>query len=189
MRPLPDGRAWRVSILSLCFISQLFFGAADSMAQKVKKNPGKKKAYASATPTPGPGAQVPLPIGHEAKGLIFPDIDENGILRGRFNAGTARRVDENHMDFQDLKITTFTEQQQPDLLVEMSKSTLDLETRILSSPTPTRIKRADFEVAGDRADFDTARRQGTLSGHVKMIITDAQKYSKPSPTPSSTAQP
>lgn len=191
MLPFPNGRARRVLVLITLIATQLSLLAWDASAQKAKKSGGQKKnakAGATATGTPAPSSLVPLPIGHEAKGLVFPDIDEDGHLRGRFTAGTAMRVDQNHMEFHDLQITTFNDQGQPDLMVEMSSSVLDLDTRRLSSPTPTRIRRTDFDVMGDSADFDTVKRQGTLTGHVKMTITDPQKFSgaKPSPKPSAT---
>ena len=158
-----------------------FLAARECWAQQAKKG-GRKKpvptASASATASATPVSEVPLPIGHEAKGLVFPDFDENGQLRGRFTAGTARRVDENHMEFRDLNITTYAENNQVDLQVNMTESTLDLNTKVLSSNQPTRIKRTDFEITGDRARFDTAARHGTLSGHVKMIITDAAKFTQ-----------
>ena len=72
---------------------------------------GRKKR-ATATPSASPGEQsltnIPLPIGHEAKGLVLPDFDANGHLRGRIEAGTAHRIDEEHVGFQILKITTYT---------------------------------------------------------------------------------
>ncbi|MGI9114332.1 MAG: hypothetical protein ACR2FX_04740 [Chthoniobacterales bacterium] len=121
---------------------------------------------------------MPLPIGHEAKGLVLPDIDENGHVRGRFTAGTARRLDGNHMEFRDLSITTFTDDDQVDLQIAMTDSVLDLTTHVLSSNQRTTIKRSDFEIVGDHARFDTAARHGTLTGNVKMVITDAAKFTE-----------
>ncbi len=179
MLRFPSGRARRVLVCILIGGSVLSLPA--SFAQQAKK-PGKKKA-ASASPTANPEAnsQVPLPIGHEAKGLVFPDIDVNGQLRGRFTAGTARRVDQGHMEFRDLNITTYTDDNQVDLQIGMTDSTLDLNTHVLSSAQRTTIKRSDFEIAGDRARFDTAARHGTLTGNVKMVLTNAQKYTESKP--------
>ena len=152
--------------------------APAQFAQQAKKR-AKKSASPSATAESI--SQVPLPIGHEAKGLVLPDIDENGHVRGRFSAGTARRVDADHMEFRDLSITTFTDDDQVDLQIKMADSVLDLTTHVLSSAQRTTIKRSDFEIAGDRARFDTAARNGTLTGNVKMVITDAAKFTQPKP--------
>ena len=136
----------------------------------------RKKGRATATPTASPGEQsltnIPLPIGHEAKGLVLPDFDGEGHLRGRFEAGTAHRIDQEHIGFQHLKITTYTPEDQPDLQIDMRTSVLDLTTRVLSSQERTTIQRADFNIAGDSVYFDTNTRTGRLIGNVKMVITD-----------------
>src|SRR5207302_3974319 len=126
------------------------------------------------TATPGEQSltNIPLPIGHEAKGLVLPDFDPNGHLRGRFEAGTARRMDQEHIGFQHLKITTYTPQSEPDLQIDMNTSVLDLKTRVLSSKERTTIRRADFNITGDSVQFDTNSKTGRLIGNIKMVITD-----------------
>jgi hypothetical protein len=137
---------------------------------------GKKRTRTGATSSASPGEQsltnIPLPIGHEAKGLVLPDFDGDGRLRGKFEAGTAHRIDQEHVGFQHLKITTFTPESQPDLQIDMHTSVLDLKTRILSSQERTTIQRSDFNIAGDSVQFDTNSRTGRLIGNVKMVITD-----------------
>jgi hypothetical protein len=139
----------------------------------------KGKARAKATPSASPGEQsltnIPLPIGHEAKGLVLPDFDGEGHLRGKFEAGTAHRIDQEHVGFEHLKITTYNPEDQPDLKIDMSTSVLDLKTRILSSKERTTIQRADFNIAGDSVEFDTNSRTGRLIGNVKMVITDKSR--------------
>jgi hypothetical protein len=189
MLPFLNGRAGRV-IFSGLFT--LLIAPADFAQQSKKHKKAKTTASPSesATASPGSGSQVPLPIGHEAKGLTLPDIDENGHLRGRFVAGTAKRVDENHMQFHDLNITTYTEDNKIDLQIAMADSLLDLNTRVLTSPQRTTIKRADFEIVGDTVRFDTAKRHGTMTGNVKMVITDQSKLRpQKSPQPSPQKQP
>jgi hypothetical protein len=136
----------------------------------------KKKAGPSAKPGASPAEQsltnIPLPIGHEAKGLVLPDFDTEGRLKGRFEAGTARRIDQEHVGFQNLKITTYTPENQTDLRIDMQTSVLDLKTRILSSQERTTIQRSDFNIAGDSVQFDTNAKTGKLIGNVKMVITD-----------------
>ena len=137
---------------------------------------GKGKPRAKAAPSASPGEQsltnIPLPIGHEAKGLVLPDFDADGHLRGKFEAGTAHRIDEGHVGFAQLRITTFTPEDQQDLRIDMSTSVLDLKTRILTSKARTTIHRADFNIAGDSVEFDTNSKTGRLIGNVKMVITD-----------------
>jgi hypothetical protein len=136
----------------------------------------KGKPGTKASPSASSGEQsltnIPLPIGHEAKGLVLPDFDVDGHLRGKFEAGTAHRIDQEHIGFERLKITTYTPENQPDLKIDMSTSVLDLKTRILSSKERTTIQRSDFNIAGDSVEFDTNSKTGRLVGNVKMVITD-----------------
>ena len=119
---------------------------------------------------------IPLPIGHEAKGLVLPDFDLQGHMRGRFEAKNATRIDQDHVRFIDLKMVTFTEKNEPDLKFDMTDAVLNLDTRVLESKQRTKIKRADFELEGDTMQFDTKTRQGTLVGNVKMIILDQKHF-------------
>ncbi len=141
------------------------------LAAEPEASPQKTKSPSSLT-------NIPLPVGQEAKGLVLPDFDASGHLRARFEAGTAKRVDTDHLQFTNLKVMTFTEQNTADLLMEMPASTLDLNSRIIVSQVRTTVKRADFNIAGDSMHFDTVSRKGTLIGNVKMVITDQSELKK-----------
>src|SRR5436309_15292464 len=160
---------WLLAIL----VPILITAAQVSAQSKARK---RKQAGGAASATVSPGEQtlanIPLSIGHEAKGLVLPDFDGEGHLRGRFEAGTARRIDQEHVGFQHLKITTYTPESQPDLQIDMHTSVLDLKTRILSSQERSTIQRADFNIVGDSVQFDTNTRTGRLIGNVKMVITE-----------------
>ena len=160
-------------ICLLCAVLSILVGFPAALAQS-KGRKGKPRGKAGPSSSAGEQSltNIPLPIGHEAKGLVLPDFDGDGHLRGKFEAGTARRVDEEHVGFEQLKITTYTPEDQQDLRIDMSTSVLDLKTRILSSKARTTIKRADFNIAGDSVEFDTNSRTGRLVGNVKMVITD-----------------
>jgi hypothetical protein len=160
---------WLVPVLlSIALSASHLF--AESKGEK------KKQARARVSPRASPSEQnltnIPLPIGHEAKGLVLPDFDGEGHLRGRFEAGTARRIDQEHVGFEHLQITTYTPESQPDLQIDMHTSVLDLKTRVLTSQERTKIQRADFNIEGDSVQFDTNTRTGRLIGNVKMVITD-----------------
>ena len=165
-------QSWLVCLMP--FLLSIAVSASDVFAQS--KGHKKKQARATMTSSASPGEQsltnIPLPIGHEAKGLVLPDFDSEGHLRGRFEAGTAYRIDEGHVGFQHLKITTYTPESQPDLRIDMQTSVLDLKTRILSSQQRTTIQRTDFNIVGDSVQFDTNTKTGRLIGNVKMVITD-----------------
>jgi len=160
--------AWSILVTLLIAVS------ADAAKPK-----NKEQQELTATPTATPGEQglanIPLPIGHEAKGLVLPDFDLQGHLRGRFEAESAKRLDEVHISFHTLKIMTYTPDQQPDLTIELSEAILNMRTRILSSNERSTIKRSDFNIVGDSVEFDTNSRVGKLIGNVKMVITSQSK--------------
>src|ERR1041384_416347 len=166
-------RGFVLGIWALSVVISLSICAPNASAQsKGRKGKPRGKAAPSASTGEQSLTNIPLPIGHEAKGLVLPDFDGDGHLRGKFEAGTAHRIDEGHIGFQQLKITTYTPEDQQDLRIDMSTSVLDLKTRVLSSKARTTIQRADFNIAGDSVEFDTNSRTGRLIGNVKMVITD-----------------
>ena len=163
-------------VLGVLLALIVYSAAAENPRKTGKRGKGAKKNEASPRTSVSPGEQsltnIPLPIGHEAKGLTLPDFDTEGRLRGKFTAGSAKRIDQDHIDFNDLKITTYTEDNQVDLQIDMHTSTFDLTTRILSSKERTSVSRRDFNVVGDSAIFDTNARTSRIIGNVKMVITD-----------------
>src|SRR5438128_9123007 len=175
-------RAVRVNRLYLrfarCLLSILLVAIVCALEPALGAKPkgGKKEKILTTTPSASAGQQsltnIPLPVGHEAKGLVLPDFDLEGHLRGRFEAVSARRIDEEHVGFHALKITTYSPENRPDLTIEMNDSVLDLKTRILSSKERTTVRRADFNIVGDSVQFDTSTHTGKLIGNVKMVITD-----------------
>jgi len=166
-RPCLSRLGWLLSILLL----SIFVSTEITLAQA---KPGKKRKLGKAAATASPGAQsltnIPLPIGHEAKGLVLPDFGSDGRLVGKFSAKTARRIDESHVGFEDLEIVTYTPENQADLQIGMHTGVLDLNTRLLSSHERTAVKRADFTIEGDAVEFDTNKRTGHLIGNVKMVL-------------------
>jgi hypothetical protein len=167
-------RHWRWFVWLVPFLLSIAVPESHLFAES--KGQKKKQGRARVSPKGSPAQQsltnIPLPIGHEAKGLVLPDFDGEGHLRGKFEAGTARRIDQEHIGFQHLKITTYTPESQPDLQIDLQTSVLDLKTRVLSSQERTTIQRADFNIAGDSVQFDTNTKTGRLVGNVKMVITD-----------------
>lgn len=168
---------WVLSILSLSILFSTEPSFAKSKTPKLKKK--RSQPTATVAPNTSPAEQglanIPLATGHEAKGVVLPDFDPDGHLRGRFEAGTVRRIDDGHIGFQDLKITTYTPEKNIDLQIDLRTSVLDLKTRILSSHEHTVVRRSDFNIVGDSAEFDTATRTGRLIGNVKMVISDTSE--------------
>src|SRR5438046_4795050 len=84
---------WLLAIL----VPILITAAQVSAQSKARK---RKQAGGAASATVSPGEQtlanIPLPIGHEAKSLVLPDLDGEGPLRGRLRARTAQRNNERN---------------------------------------------------------------------------------------------
>ncbi len=177
--PVRMNRTSRCWFLAICLLPVVLAVSSVGPAALAQSKGRKGKPRAKPGPSASPGEQsltnIPLPIGHEAKGLVLPDFDGDGHLRGKFEAGTAHRIDEGHIGFDQLKITTYTPEDQTDLKIDMSTSVLDLKTRILSSKARTTIQRSDFNITGDSVQFDTNSRTGRLIGNVKMVITDKSR--------------
>ncbi len=172
MLPFRDGRSGIWGLVFCFLLLAILFSVEAAFAAKPK---AKKEKTPTPTPSASAGEQnltnIPLPIGHEAKGLVLPDFDVEGHLRGRFEAVSAKRIDEEHIGFHGLKIFTYTPENQPDLTIELSESVLNLKTRVLSSKERTTVKRADFNIVGDSVEFDSNTHTGKMVGNVKMVIT------------------
>lgn len=172
-REIPVTRSHLRQVLSF-WLASVLMCIVIAAPQVFGQSKGRKKKAGTSGGSAGEQSltNIPLPIGHEAKGLVLPDFDGDGRLRGKFEAGIAHRIDQEHVGFQHLKITTYTPESQPDLQIDMKTSVLDLKTRILSSQERTTIQRSDFNIAGDSVQFDTNSKTGRLSGNIKMVITD-----------------
>lgn len=173
MLPCRSGRA-RKSGTTGFFLTVGILGCAAVAAQPKSPSP-KPEPTPKGTPSL---ANIPLPIGQEAKGLVLPDFDLEGHMRARFEAITAKRTDADHLELKGLKMTTFTAKNATELKIDMPVSTLDLNTRVITSHQRTTVTRADFHIAGDTMRFDTIARKGTLVGNVKMVITDQSDLRK-----------
>ncbi len=159
------------------WFSSFFLVLAASFCSSPVVAKGPKKTAAAEKNSSAALKDIPLTVGHEAKGLVLPNYDLQGHLLGRFEAGTASRLDDDHVRFTDLKMTTYDAQEKPDYHVAMSDAVLNLETRVINSKARTTIRRADFEIAGDAMQFSTLTHQGTLTGNVHMTIYNQSQLS------------
>ncbi len=180
MLPFRSGRAGfagAFSALLLLFALTCAVVAADKKKPKSEsKSPAPTATVAPnkklVRPKPEEGIKdIPITAGHDAKGLVVPEYDLQGRIRGKLEAGVTRRIDDQNVEFQGVKFTTFVpETQKPDLEITMNSSVFNLKTQVLTSTVRSTVKRADFEVAGDTMRFEMVTRQGVLEGNVKMVV-------------------
>ena len=169
MLPFRSGRAG-FSRASFAFLFLALLGCVALAADKTSPAPSPKTKKERPKPEEGV-TNVPIATGHDAKGLVLPDFDLLGRLRGKLQAGVTRRLDDEHIEFKGVKFVTFLpETQTPDMEIIMTSSVFNLKTQVLSSNERTSVKRTDFEISGDNMKFEMISRQGTLSGNVKMIV-------------------
>jgi Lipopolysaccharide-assembly, LptC-related len=179
MLPFRSGRAEIVSALAA--FSLVFLLSCAVLAAEKKSSKPEPKKLATATPTPqkkparpkpAEGIKdVPIPEGHDARGLILPDYDLQGRLRGKLQAGVTRKIDPENIEFHGVKFTTFIpETETPNLDITVDTAVFNLKTQVLTSNVRSTVKRSDFEVSGDRMRFEMLTRQSTIEGNVKMIV-------------------
>jgi len=176
MLPFRSGRFHCGSTLFLLILIAICGFVANVGKAKDTKKPKPKSAEKDVSDS---SASVPIPIGHEAKGVTLPNYDLEGRITGRFLAGVARRIDDTHLQMRDLIMHTYTAEEKPDLEIEMTTSILDLKTHMLSSKERTTVKRSDFELAGNSMEFNTTTHEGTLVGDVKMVVHGRSHFGRP----------
>ncbi len=123
MLPFRSGRpgSWGFVSLVRCLILlcvDLLISAGSSRSRKPKSEETKQTCplpHRALLPGEQSLTNIPLPIGHEAKGLVLPDFDFEGHLRGRFEADGADASMKYTSAFTSLKIMTYTPESQPDL--------------------------------------------------------------------------
>ena len=179
MLPFRSGRAGISSAASVFFVLALLTCAVLAGEKKTNKQAAKSPSpTVTATPQkkerpkPEEGVRnVPIVTGHDAKGIVLPDFDLQGRMRGKLEAGITRRLDDENIEFEGVKFTTFLpDTQTPNMEVLMKTSVFNLKTQVLTSQVRSTVKRSDFEIAGDTMKFEMISRQGILTGNVKMVV-------------------
>ena len=160
----------------------LLVGSCAALASpKHRKPPPSASPGASASQEDIGLKNIPLTVGHEAKGLTLPNYDVQGHLLGKFAAEKAARLDDNHVHFTNLKIQTFDQEEKPDINIAMTDAILNLETRVIESKERTVLKRADFQIAGDTMSFNTTKHEGTMIGKVHMTLYNQKEIGGSAP--------
>jgi hypothetical protein len=130
---------------------------------------------AEPTPQPAPSAapedfQLPVPVGMPVNGIKVPHYNADGRLELVLEAEKAQKTDETTVEFDKLKLEALDDEGRK-IFVELPRAKLNLETRILTGDESALIRREDFTVTGDRIEFNTQSRFGTLRGNIRMILS------------------
>src|SRR5688500_18068413 len=138
--------------------------------EKPAKPPGKKAEAEAKRESTSNKMSLPIPKGHDSKGLKIPYYGPDRKLQMTFTIGVASRLDDDHVRMNDLQVETFDENGAKEMVITLPTSVLDLSTRVLSGKSSITIKRSDFEITGDAMEFDTKTKSGRVEGRVRMLI-------------------
>jgi len=119
---------------------------------------------------------IPVAIGQVVKGIRIPNFDESGELSMEFEAETAVKEKDTLIRMENLSILIIDAQDKEKTTVHMQSAVFDLDTKILTSESPTTLQRNDVEIVGDTAEFDTRSRFSRMKGNVKMTIFDIESF-------------
>lgn len=129
----------------------------------------------SAARPPRSKLTLPIPVGHEVKGIRVPYFDTYGAKQLDFFAEQARRVDEDVIRMTDAEIDFYNDQGGKDMKVFLPSAVLNLNTQMLGSDQPARIQRSDFILTGDKLVFHIPDKRGRLIGRVRMHVFDKEQ--------------
>lgn len=135
-------------------------------------------AALAASAANGEKMDLPVPVGEPIKGIKIPQYDEQGKLTMNLVADTALKLDERQVEFKNLKIQ-FSDKEEKEIVVEIPHSILDMETKILTADTRTVIRREDFDIVGEKAEFDTMARTGKFKGPVHASFRNTAPIDQP----------
>ena len=135
-----------------------------------------KKALDSGAAKPTPGVkkpkpiQFPLGVADSAKKLKIPETDRAGALLSLLMAAKATRVDDEHVQMSEMNLDLYHPDGKEDFHIIMPTSIFNLQTRIISSEDPVTVRTQDFELTGEKMEFNTVERTGKLMGKVRMVV-------------------
>jgi hypothetical protein len=122
---------------------------------------------------------IPIPVGHDAKGLRLPMRNEQGKLQFILDVERVRRLDQANVDMHNSIIQTYDDQTgAPSAKIELINSVMNTDTNVITTQDPVVITRDDFRLTGDSAVFNTKTRQGKVVKNVRLIIYNRDELKK-----------
>ena len=120
---------------------------------------------------------LPVPIGHEVKGLRVPVRNEEGKMQMQFDMETATRLDDQNIEMHIVTIQTYNEQTgKPDAKIDLQTSMMNLDTNVITTKEPVRITREDFVLTANGGEFNSKTRQGRVIGNVHLVIYNRNEF-------------
>jgi hypothetical protein len=120
---------------------------------------------------------LPVPIGHDVKGLRLPVRNDQGKIEMQFDVESARRLDDQNVEMHTVTIQTYNQQtSKPDAKIQLISSTMNLDSEQISTKEPVRITRDDFFLTADSGEFNSKTRQGTVYGNIHLVIYNRKEF-------------
>ncbi len=120
---------------------------------------------------------IPVQKGEPVKGIKIPHYDKDGKLQMMFDAEVATKIDDSHVEMENLKIDAYSDDGKK-FYIELPRAVFNLETRVMNGQGHVLIRREDFEINGDSGVFNVKTRNATIFGNVKMIIFNSETFGK-----------
>lgn len=146
----------------------------------------KKKNRDGSTASPAPAGNkgggtipLPLPIGKPGVNVKIPDMDTAGKLLSLLMAQKATRLDDDRVQMEEMHMDFNKPDGKQDFHIVMPTSILNLKTHIITSDNPVEIRTQDFELTGEKMEFNTVEREGKLVGSVRMVIHNLKQLTAP----------
>lgn len=130
-----------------------------------------------------------IPLGAESKGAVIPSFDVSGRRTSLITADVIRRIDDERLYAEGLVVQMFSPDPASTLRVDLHTAFYHTQSAVLRSTEHSRVTRADFEMEGDTLVFDTATKQGRMTGNIQMVIFDTQTFSGEGSPPAAGSQP
>jgi hypothetical protein len=121
--------------------------------------------------------ELPVPIGHDVKGLRLPLRNDQGKMDMQFDVETARRLDDQNVEMHTAVIQTYNQQtDKPDAKIYLEDSEMNLDTEVIKTKDPVKITRDDFVLTADSGVFNSKTRQGVVYGHIHLVIYNRSEF-------------
>ena len=124
----------------------------------------------------------PLPTGESANTFKLPQMGMAGELLSQLMSAKITRLDNEHVEMHETKIDLYHPDGKEDFHVVLPDSIFNLKTQIIASDHPVTVRTDDFELTGERMQFNTVDRTGELQGHVHMVIHNFKQVAGVIPT-------
>jgi hypothetical protein len=120
---------------------------------------------------------LPVPIGHDVKGLRVPVRNDQGKVEMQFDMESATRLDDQNIEMHTVTIQTYNAQTfKPDAKIDLQSATMNVDTESITTKESVRITREDFYLTADRGEFNSKTRHGTVFGNIHLVIYNRNKF-------------